>query len=99
MYIEEDKLNFEQFEQNIESAVMLYYLNSGANRFSDVQNLPDESAKQRLIQEIKDEIPTKEEINAMLRQYYLVQGRGGYEDYQFGGNTPSDKKDGCQWES
>ena len=92
---EPDNISFSEFEQNPETAVMLYHMNSGNNKFEALDDLDFEAGSetwdpetvQRLIKEIQDEVPTKAEQAEMLKNYFQAQGRGGIDgvDHQVEG--------------
>ena len=76
---DEWKCGFHSFEQDPEEAVMLWHLNSGSLRFSDVNgDLNDAAVRERLANEIHDEILTVEEQDNLVGDFLLRQGRGGY---------------------
>ena len=73
---------FSDFEQDVERAVMLWYLNSGSLRFDDVDNLSDEKlhkeSLEHLREEIRNELLEPDELEDLIRKFYEAQGRGGY---------------------
>ena len=77
------------FEKDPEVSAMMFHSNAGNCRFSDVVKLDDENedvrerATKRLIQEVKEEVLTKEEYEELMSQFFKETGRGGYGGYQF----------------
>lgn len=81
--IDNDKLfTFTSFEQDVEEATMLWYLNAGYNKFKAMERLPDTEAQNILKQEIQNEILSNEEIDSKVAQFFEAQGRGGYNGKQ-----------------
>ncbi len=88
-------ISFEDFERYPEAAILLHLLNSGNNKFPDLDDLDfdgdsdewDPAVVERLLKEIQEEVPTPEELCEMLRKYCQAQGRGGVEgvDHQVEG--------------
>ena len=84
---EKPDISFEDFERNPEAAVLLYLLNSGNNKFPDLEDLDfdvdsdewDPVVVERLLEEIREEVPTGEELCEMLKKYCTAQGRGGID--------------------
>ena len=59
---------------------MLYHLNSGLNKFRDIDQVVEGGpgavdAKARLLAEIEDEMLDRDEQHALLSRYLLAQGR------------------------
>lgn len=78
--------NFHDFENNPEAAILLYHLNSGHEKFreidtllslsdKDMENLQSHPAFLDLQKEIKDEILTTEENDDLLKQYLKNHGQ------------------------
>jgi len=84
---ENPDISFNGFEQDPETAAMLYLLNSGSNKFADLDELDfdcdsddlDSEIVERLVKEIRDEVPTDKELSDMLKKYCQAQGRGGLD--------------------
>jgi hypothetical protein len=60
---------FKDFENNPETAALLWHMNSGLGRFRDVDNLPDPQAKARLKDEIDSELVTQQVLNRLEDSY------------------------------
>ena len=73
---------FDGFEHHPETAVMLYLLNSGANKFRKLDDIDfdadeiDKDLLEQLAAEIKEEVLTEEELQTITQQYCQAQGRG-----------------------
>ncbi len=72
-------LSFENFEQDVEVATMLFYLNLGYGRYLSIDDLPSEAAKEKLKKEIDSETCTAEEQDEIIDRFLEAQGRGGYQ--------------------
>jgi hypothetical protein len=73
--------HFEAFEQNEEVACMLWHINSGFHRFSQLEDLQGEGGKEAmrsLLDEIHSEKLDPDKKNAMMEAFLQAQGRGGY---------------------
>jgi hypothetical protein len=82
----EESTTFNDFEQNPETAVLLCLLNSGNEKFRQLDSvnmaadtmLPKEDLES-LQKEIQDELLTPEEHQALLAEFFQAQGKGGFE--------------------
>jgi ATP-dependent protease HslVU (ClpYQ) ATPase subunit len=75
--------HFDTFEQNAETAVMLWHMNSGFNRFSGLEDLKrrrrSKEAMSDLIDERDYEMHDPDEIIAIaVKAFTQIQGTGGY---------------------
>ena len=74
---------FHDFEQHPECAALLYHLNSGHHKFHQVEKLircKNSTRKRKrhteqLKKEIEDEILTEDEMNKLLDEFLIAQGR------------------------
>ena len=79
-----NETNFENFEQNPETAVMLYLMNSGYNCFRHIDQLRhvEKGSKEYMsmmeetIHEVRNEVLTEEECNNLTTEFLKNQGRG-----------------------
>ena len=69
------KYKFSTFEKHPEEAAILYYLNSGYGRFQDLDNLDDKDVTQRIIKEIHHEVPTNNDRQKLIDDFYKARGR------------------------
>jgi hypothetical protein len=78
-------ISFANFEIHPETAVMLYHMNCGYEKFRGLDDLEspeqlssDESMEiiNKLKEEIQNEVPTPEELNKICTDYLTKQGRG-----------------------
>ena len=81
-----DALTTANFEHNPEIAAMLWHINSGTDRFSQVDTLElldstdpnHNSVKQSLLQDIKHQAVSFQEKHNLATKFYQAQGHGGY---------------------
>ena len=81
-----DDLNTDSFEQDPEVATMLWPMNSGSDRFEEVDYLLTLDplsqefleVKRSLADQVKSEALTNTEKNELIETFYKAQGRGGY---------------------
>jgi hypothetical protein len=76
-----EQSHFEAFEQNKEVACMLWHINSGFHRLSQLEDLQGEGGKEAmrsLLDDIHSEKLDPDENNAMIEAFLQAQGRGGY---------------------
>ena len=82
----DESINFYDFEQHPETAVLLYHMNSGHGEFNSVNKLVDLNhrdtkeeeiniLKDTLMQEIKSQLLTPEEENECVNQFATSQGK------------------------
>jgi hypothetical protein len=82
---------FYQFEQNPQTAAMLFHMNSGGNLFSDLDWLGEEghSDKEideaicRLMAEVDSMLLSDSEKDLLMQKFFIAQGRGGFFHGQF----------------
>ena len=79
-------MSFKHFEQNPETAVLQYLLNSGLEKFRGLDDLGDlesgtidyEGKLQAIVKEIKEEVPTRDQLHKLIEKYLTKQGRGSH---------------------
>jgi len=68
MLMDPSKLNFKCFEQNPETAVLLWHLNRGVLQFA-LNGVETEEGRQLLINQVQNEVQTEEERKKMIEDY------------------------------
>lgn len=90
-----DKTNFEDHQNNIETAAMLFHHNNGLMRFSLVEDLQSEdetscsTAREELLKEISRQKLSLRGKSNLVAKYLQMQGTGGYHGATYGKNRNS----------
>ena len=85
-----DSTTFEDHQNSVETAVMLFHHNSGLARFREIENMTSDAtevrcaAKVRLKKEILKQKLSDGEKNNLAKKYLEAQGTGGYNNAQYG---------------
>ena len=90
-----DNTNFDDHQNNIDTAVMLFHHNSGLTRFNSVEDLESDDetsrsiAREDLLKEISRQKLSSEEKSKLVAKYLKAQGTGGYNGAKYGRNGNS----------
>ena len=79
-----DGTNFDNHQNNVETAVMLFHHNSGLTRFSSLEDLQSDdetirsTAREELLKEISTQKLSWQKKKTFVSKYLKMQGTGGY---------------------